>query len=292
MAFLLQQLINGLSRGAVYALIAVGFALIFSVLKFSNFAHGGLISICAFAGYYFSGVLMLNPLFSVILTAAVGAVMGVFLDCIAFRNLRKHKSPHLFYFVSSITAGILFENVLTVLFGTTFYSIPPFFKDATFHVGKVIIVKTDVTIFLICAVSLALLMLIIKKTKLGLSVRMISMDEDTAKLMGVNSDNSIIVTFMMAGALGGMAGIFLGVNFTVDPFIGDLVVKGFVASVIGGLGSLEGACVAALLLGVVEVILTTMFGDVITPAIVFAVTLLFLLVRPQGISGKLIQEKA
>jgi len=290
--FLIQQLINGLSRGAVYALIAVGFALIFSVLKFSNFGHGGLISVSAFAGYFFAGVLKFNPVVSVILSAVVGALLGVLLDFIAFKNLRKHKSPSIYYFVSSITAGILFMNVLTIFFGTTFYSIPPFFSQPTINLGNIIIAKLDATIFIVCSVLLAAVMLVINKTSLGLALRAVSMDADTAKLMGMNSNAVVTFTFLIAGMLAGVSGIFLGANFTVDPFIGNMVAKGFIASVVGGLGSLPGSIAGALMLGVIEVILTTACGDIITPALIFVFMLIFLLIRPQGISGKFIQEKA
>lgn len=290
--YFLQQLINGLSRGAVYALIAVGFALIFSVLKFSNFAHGGLISASAFAGYYFSSVLKLHPIIAVILSAAAGAIFGIVLDFIAFYNLRKRKSANIYYFVSSITAGILFMNILTIFFGTTFYSIPSFFKEQIISVGELVIIKMDAMIFLVSLVLLAAVMFVIKKTKLGLAISSVSLDAETAKLMGMNANAVVTFTFIIAGALAGVAGIFLGANFTVDPFIGSLVVKGFIASVIGGLGSLPGSIAGAFMLGIMEVMLTTFFGDTITPAIVFIVTLAFLLIRPQGISGKFIQEKA
>jgi branched-chain amino acid transport system permease protein len=292
MTLVLQQLFNGLSRGSVYALIAVGFALIFSVLKFSNFAHGGVMSIGAFAGFFFAGVLKLNPVVSVLLTAAVGALVGIVLDTIAFKRLRRRKSPDIFYFVSSITAGMLFMNILTIFFGTTFYSIPAFFTNQSIKLGNVVIIKNDIMIFLVSMLFLVALLLLINKTAFGLALRAISLNIDTAKLMGINIDWVVLVTFMMAGGLGGIAGIFLGLNFTVDPFIGNMMVKGFIASVIGGLGSISGAIWGALLLGVIEVVLTILLGDNITPAIVFIFTLLFLLIRPQGISGKNIQEKA
>ncbi|MEA4893717.1 MAG: branched-chain amino acid ABC transporter permease [Oscillospiraceae bacterium] len=292
MMFYVQQFVNGLSRGAVYALIAVGFALIFSVLKFSNFAHGGLISVAAYAGYYFSSKFNFPPVLAVGCTALVGAVTGVILDTIAFRSLRKRNSSNIYYFVSSITCGILFMNLLTLGFGTTFYTIKPFFKNPIWQIGDLIMLKMDVTIFLISMGLLAALMLLINKTKMGLALRIVSIDRDTASLMGINSNVIITVTFMIAGGLAGISGILLGSNFTIDPFLGNMVVKGFVASVIGGLGSLPGAIMGALLLGIMEVVFTVMVGDILSPAVIFVITLVFLLLRPQGISGKFIAEKA
>lgn len=291
MTFLVQQLINGLSRGAVYALIAVGFALIFSVLKFSNFSHGGLISVSAFAGYYFSSILKLSPFIAVLLSALAGAAMGVLLDFIAFRNLRRRNAPSIFYFVSSITCGILFMNLLTIFFGTTFYSIPPFFSDPVISFSDIIIVKMDLMMFIVSIVLLLVLMFVLNKTRLGLAIRSVALDGETAKLMGINSDIVVLATFIMAGALAGVSGIFLGSSFTIDPFLGNMVVKGFVASVLGGLGSLPGAIAGAFTLGVAEVALTVITDDIITPAIIFVATLIFLIIRPQGIAGKFIAEK-
>lgn len=292
MLFYVQQFVNGLSRGAVYALIAVGFALIFSVLKFSNFAHGGLISVAAYAGYYFSSKFNMPPVLAVGCTALAGGVMGVVLDTIAFRNLRKRNSSNIYYFVSSITCGILFMNILTLMFGTTFYSIKPFFKNGIWRIGDLVMLKMDVTILLITVALLAALMLLINRTKMGLALRIVSIDRDTAMLMGINSNVIITVTFMIAGGLAGISGILLGSNFTIDPFLGNMVVKGFVASVIGGLGSLSGAIVGALLLGIMEVVFTVLVGDILSPAVIFVITLIFLLLRPQGISGQFIAEKA
>lgn len=218
--------------------------------------------------------------------------MGVVLDFIAFRNLRKRNSSNIFYFVSSITCGILFMNILTLMFGTTFYSIKPFFKTPIWKLGDLILLKMDVAILLISVGLLVALMLMINRTKMGLALRTVSIDRDTAMLMGINSNLIITVTFMLAGGLAGISGILLGSSFTIDPFLGNMVVKGFIASVIGGLGSLPGAIMGALLLGIMEVVFTVLVGDILAPAIIFVITLVFLLVRPQGISGQFVSEKA
>ena len=165
--FIVQQLINGISKGSVYALIAVGFALIFSVLKFSNFAHGGMISISAFIGYYFAKTLGLGLVLSVVAAAIGGGIIGIILDTIGFYNLRKRKSPRIFYFVSSITCGILFMNILTILFGTTYYSMPPFFDNPVVKLGELRVVTLDAVILGTCIALLFVLMVIIQKTETG-----------------------------------------------------------------------------------------------------------------------------
>lgn len=290
--FFIQQLINGISKGAVYALIAVGFALIFSVLKFSNFAHGGMISISAFVGYFFAKTLGLGLFLSTLGAAVAGGIIGIILDTLGFYNLRKRKSPRIFYFVSSITFGILFMNILTILFGTTYYSMPNFFENPVIKLGEIRIVTLDAVILGVCAVILVVLMIMIRRTKLGLAIRTVAIDDNTATLMGINSNTIVKITFFVAGMLAGVAGVFLASNYTIDPFLGNMVVKGFIASVIGGLGSLLGAIIGAFLLSIVEVALTIITGDVIAPAIIFVLTLIFLLIRPRGIAGKFIQEKA
>lgn len=290
--FIAQQLINGISKGAIYALIAVGFALIFSILKFSNFAHGGLISISAFAGYFFSSILGMGLVLTIMFAAITGGVTGILLDYIGFYNLRKRKSPRIFYFVSSITCGILFMNILTIFFGTTYYALPTYFEQPIIIIAGIRILKIDIISFFVCISILIILMLIINKSKLGLAIRTVAIDDTTAMLMGINSNFIARVTFFIAGALAGVAGVFLAANYNIDPFLGNLVVKGFIASVIGGLGSLSGAIGGAFLLAIMEVILIIITGDVIAPTILFVATLAFLLIRPRGISGKYVEEKA
>lgn len=290
--FYIQQLVNGVSKGAVYALIAVGFALIFSVLKFSNFAHGGMISVSAFIGYFFAKTLGMGLIPSIVFAAIAGGFIGILLDTIGFYNLRKRKSPRIYYFVSSITCGILLMNILTIFFGTTFYSMPQFFENPVIKLGEIRIITLDAVILVVCVALLIVLMIIIKKTKFGLAIRTVAIDDTTATLMGINSNTVIRGTFFIAGALAGVAGVFLAANYTIDPFLGNIVVKGFIASVIGGLGSLPGAIIGAFLLAIVEVALTVITGDVIAPAIIFVLTLIFLLIRPKGIAGKFIQDKA
>lgn len=291
MEFFIQQLINGISKGAIYALIAVGFALIFSVLKFSNFAHGGMISISAFAGYFFSSRLGMGLALTTVFSALSGGIMGIILDYIGFYNLRRRKSPRIFYFVSSITCGILFMNILTIFFGTTYYSLPTYFENPIFKLGGVVIVKMDIVVFSVCIALLAALMLVLNRTKLGLAIRTVALDDSTARLMGINSNAVVRSTLFMAGALAGVSGVFLASNYTIDPFLGSMVVKGFIASVIGGLGSLQGAIAGAFFLGIMEVVLTITTGDVIAPAILFVITLVCLLLRPQGICGRIIEDK-
>jgi branched-chain amino acid transport system permease protein len=287
-----QQLINGISVGAVYSLIAVGFALIFNVLKFSNFAHGGMIAVTAYVGYHFASTYNTNLIATVLLAALAGGLLGIVIEFVGFRSIRKSQGPLVYYFVSSITLGILMENLITVYRGKNFYAFPKFFDTSTIQWLGYNISVVDLTIFIVSVTMLTLLMLILTKTKLGLAVRAAALDVNTSCLMGVSPNVIIAVTFFVAGALAGVSGVFLGISYTLYPQLGKIVVKGFIASVIGGLGSLSGAVIGAFLLGITEILLIASIGSSLSPVIIFVITLVFLMVRPRGISGILIPEKA
>jgi branched-chain amino acid transport system permease protein len=291
---LIQQLINGLSLGAVYSLIAVGFALVFNILKFSNFSQGGVLSVTAYVGFLIATGLNLGFLPTLAVTAIAGALLALGIERVAFRRLRRNKSPIIYYFVSSITMGILLENLITVFFSSNFYSYPRFFENPTFTIAGFTVAVLDVTMLGISAVSLAILMFVLYRTVLGTAIRSISMDQDTSRLMGINVDLIIAATFVLVGIFGGLGGVFLGLKYTLYPQLGKLIVKGFVASVIGGLGNIFGAVVGAVLLGLIEVLLigVPFIGSGLSPVVIFVLLLVFLIVRPQGIAGILIKEKA
>lgn len=289
-----QQIINGISIGSVYALIAVGFALVFNILKFSNFSHGGVLTVTAYIGFLISTKLNVNIWVTLILTAITGGILAVGIEYIAFRRLRKKKSPIIYYFISSITVGILLENLIVIFFSSNFYSYPRFFKKSIIQFGELNIATTDFMMLIIAIVALVALMFVIYKTKLGIAIRALSTDASTTSLMGVNVTIIIMVIFFVSGVLGGISGVFLGMNYTLYPQLGKLIVKGFIASVIGGLGNIFGALVGAILLGVLEVLLTSIsfIGSGLAPVVIFVLTLIFLILRPQGIAGIIIHERA
>ncbi len=294
----IQQLLNGVSLGSVYALIAVGFALVFNILKFSNFAHGGVMTLTAYIGLaaslFFSRWLIGLPLFGATLVSAAlaGAIVGIVLERMAFRRIRNNNSPVIYYFISSITMGILMENIVTIFASSTFYSYPKFFELTVVDILHVNIALTDLLMLVFSSTALMILLWVLYRTKIGLAIRALSFDVNTANLMGMDSNRVVMATFIAAGILGGVAGVFLGINYTLYPQLGQLIVKGFIASVIGGLGSITGAMIGAVLLGVLEVTLISAVGAGIAPVFVFIIMLTFLLVRPRGIAGVIVQEKA
>lgn len=194
--------------------------------------------------------------------------------------------------MSSITLGTLYEGLVTIKVGSNFYNFPGFFKNSTIKVGSLVISASDAMMCIISLAALVILGYVIQKTRLGRALRAVSFDRDTAQLMGIDSTRIIQLTFVISGLLAGVAGVFLGIKYTLYPTLGSLVVKGFIASVIGGLGSLTGAIIGAVLLGLTETILLSMLGSGYSTIATFAIMLVFLLVRPQGIAGSNIQEKA
>ena len=291
----IQLLINGISLGSLYAIIAVGFALIFSILKFSNLALGGVIGLTAYVAFFFQDSIVPRPhIFVTMLVAAVvGMVIMLLVDLIGFRQVRRKDSPRIYYFLMSITVGIMIESGVTIAFGARNYGFPPIFDVMSFRLGGFVFSTTDMTVMAVSILLLVALVLLINKTKLGRAMRAVAIDTNTSKLMGINSGKIIMISFVMAGALAGVAAVFLAIRFSVFPELGSrMIIKGLMASVVGGLGSMPGAIIGAFALGTLEMFLIFFLGSSIAPVILLAVFLCFLLVRPQGISGKIIQDKA
>ena len=288
----LQIIINGLALGSVYALISTGFSLIFNVLKFSNFSHGALMTFCAFTGYFLAANQGLGLPVTIAVAIATGIAVALIGEFVAFRRITQRQSSPVYFFVSSITLGTLYEGIVTIQVGANYHNFPRFFQNSTFKIGTIVISTSDAIMFVISAFALVILAFLVQKTRMGRALRSVSFDRDTASLMGINVKRVIQFTFILSGALAGLAGVFLGINYTLYPAMGSLVVKGFVASVIGGLGSLPGAIIGALLLGLVETLLVNAVGSGYSPIFVFLIMLVFLLVRPQGIAGSNVQEKA
>ena len=288
---ILQYVINGIALGSVYALIATGFSLIFNVLKFSNFSHGALMTLSAFTGYFIAAESGWGLVPTILVAVATGSVVALVGEFVAFRRILIRNTSPIYFFVSSITLGTLFEGIVVLLVGANFYNYPRFFGKP-FKLAGMVISQSDVVILAISAFALIVLAFVVQKTRLGRALRSTSFDRDTASLMGINVTRTIQFAFIVSGALAGLAGVFLGINYTLYPTLGSLVVKGFIASVIGGLGSLPGAVIGAMLLGIVETLLISTIGSGYAPVFTFLIMLVFLLVRPRGIAGSNIQEKA
>jgi branched-chain amino acid transport system permease protein len=288
----LQQVVNGISLGAVYALIAVGFAMVFNVLKFSNFSHGGVLGAGAYCGYLTAQYLRL-PLIPVLCAGTLaGGLVAVGVEFVAFRSIRKKRGQQVYFFVTSVTMLMLLEQVLVIFFGASFFTYPAMIATTSFSLSGINFSILYLVMMGVSILAFAGLAWVLKYTRIGIAIRAASNDLTTTNLMGVNVDFIVMATFFVSGTLGGLSGVLLGMTYTLYPQIGQLVVKGFIACVLGGLGSITGAAWGAFALAIVEVALIAIMGAGLSPVVIFAIMVAFLLVRPQGFAGISFQEKA
>lgn len=288
----IQQLINGLSLGSVYALIAVGYSLVYSVLLFSNFAHGGFLVIGGYICYF-----MLRSLGSNIWVAALAALIGagisaVVVERLAYRPIRERTPITLYMLIASMGMSIVIENIFVVTIGGRFRALPPVIPtDPVNFFGIATTSAFDILSLVTAVVFLAGLQLFLVKTKWGLAIRAASYNLRTAGLMGVNVNRLISIVFFVAGLLAGVGGIFLSVRYTLYPQLGMITTKAFVAAVIGGLGSLPGAVVGSIILGLAEMLTAGFISSQFRDLVVFGILIVTLIIRPSGLFGKSIGEK-
>jgi branched-chain amino acid transport system permease protein len=283
----LQQLINGVMLGSTYALVAIGYSLIFGVLRLLHFAHGEVFMVGAFIGLGAVTYLHAGPVAAIILAALGCAILGVVIEFIAFRPIRKRNGSLLAPIVSSLGVSLLLQEVATNLFGAEQTRFPPQFEGQQFHVFGLLFSSTQLFILATSFVLMGAVHLFVSRTKYGMAMRAASESTDVSRLLGINVDSVVVITFAVASALGGVAGVMVGFAFSaVSPFMGvSMSVKGVAIMVIGGLGSIYGAMAGGLILGVVEILTVGYLASSYRDAFSFALLILMLLVRPQGLFG-------
>ena len=290
--YYIQLIINGIALGSGYSLIALGFTLIFSVLKFSNFSHGGVMVVSAYFAYIVCKSWNLGFVPMILITVLFGGCLSCLVQFIGFERLRRTKGSSMLFFVSSANLGTLLQNIIILMFASSYYSYPSFFSRSFFQINEnLTIAVTDMIMLGLSAVGILVLMYILYKTRMGISIRALSMDSDTAKLMGINVSFVMALTFFISGMLAAIAGVLCGMKFLLYPQLKDLVMKGMTASILGGLGNISGALYGGLLLGLLEVFMTNFVGSSLQPACTFLFAIIFLIFRPQGIRGKFVKEK-
>lgn len=286
-----QQLINGVSIGFVYALIAIGYSLIYSILSFSNFAHSTFIIAGAYVGFYFLVTASLSLPLALLGAVLGGALVAVIAEKAAYKPIREKGNPTLYFIIASMGMSIFGENIVIATIGAKFRSYPQILPVTSLSVGALSISLLDVFAAVLGSVFLLILLFIINKTKEGMAIRAASYDLETVGLMGVNTGRLICLVFIVAGALAGLAGFFLGTKYTVYPQLGALTTKAYVAAVFGGLGSLSGAVVGSVLLGIMETMISGYLSSSIRDIMVFGLLIVILLVRPSGLMGVRREEK-
>lgn len=289
---LLQQLVNGISVGGVYALIASGYALIYSLIGFSNWAHGEVAMLGAYVALMFVTSLKLPFVVAVIVGILGAGLISALNERFAYRRIREKKSPTMFLMIAAMGLSIVFQNGAMLLFGAKFQKFPPIIPVSSIGIGELSIGVLDLFTLIIAAVALIVLEIVIRKTKFGLGVRAISSNSYTAALLGINVDKMYALVFIIAGALAGAAGILLGLKYNVYPTMGNIGLKAFIASVFGGLGSVSGAILGAVIIGVIETMVSGYLNSGLRDLITFTLLIVILLIKPSGLMGVDVEEKA
>ena len=287
----IQQLINGLALGSVYALLALGYTIVYGIIQLINFAHGEIYMIGAFAGYYASSVLGLPLLPTLLVAMIASALLGILIEKIAYKPLRK--SPRIALLITAIGVSLFLQNIMSKFVGTAPKHFPELInlKPITF-LGLNLDWKT-IFMFAVSALLVLLLQFIVYKTKVGKAMRAASYDIEAASLMGINVNNTISLTFAIGSALAGIAGVLVAISYpSITPYIGIMPgLKAFVAAVLGGIGSIPGALIGGLSIGLLETLSKAYISTTFSDAIVFGILIVILLIKPAGLLGKKTNEK-
>ncbi len=289
----IQQLINGLSVGSVYALMAVGYALIYSLLNFTNFAHSISVTIGAFATFFFLTYAMQDLLAGVIMGIVAAAALAAFIQFVAYRPLLKRNARRVYLMIIGLGISVMGDNLIIIAFSGRFRIYPVNFSSQSLEIFGASVGVVDVVIFVVSMLSLLVVELIIRKTRLGLAIRGASYSLETTSLMGVDTYRLILAIFLIAGALAGVAGALLGAKYTTYPSLGTFYTnKAFICAVFGGLGSLPGAVVGAFVLGVSEAMISAYVSTTLRDLFAYILLIGILLIRPSGLMGKSSEDKA
>ncbi|PJW14268.1 MULTISPECIES: branched-chain amino acid ABC transporter permease [unclassified Geobacillus] len=289
---LIQQLVNGISLGSIYALIALGYTMVYGIVRLINFAHGDVFMIGSFVGFYAVTMLGVGFFPALLLAMAACAVLGVVIERIAYKPLRN--ATRIAVLITAIGVSLLIEYVTIYLRGAQPEAYPStLLSDRNLELFGVVISSQSLFILGTSLVLMVLLQFIVHRTKIGKAMRAVSHDAEAARLMGINVDNTISATFAIGSALAGAAGVIFGIYYTkIDPLMGILPgLKAFVAAVLGGIGIIPGAMVGGLLLGVIESLVSGLGYSLWRDGAAFVILILILIFRPAGLFGKNVREK-
>ena len=290
----ISYLVNGLSLGSVYAIIALGYTMVYGIAKMLNFAHGDIIMVGAYIALLSMTQAGMPPAAAVLAAVVVCTVLGVVIERIAYKPLR-NASSSLAVLITAIGVSYLLQNLALLIFGAnpqTFSSVITW-KGITLAGGSLSISGVTIVTIAVCIVIMIALVAFVQKTKPGQAMRAVSEDKGAAQLMGINVNGTIALTFAIGSALAAIAGVLLCSAYpSLTPYTGAMPgIKAFVAAVFGGIGSIQGAFIGGLLLGIIEILGRAYISSQMADALVFAVLIIVLLVKSTGLLGKQIQEK-
>ena len=289
----ISYLINGISLGSVYAIIALGYTMVYGIAKMLNFAHGDVIMVGAYISFCSTSYLGLSPLLSVVLAVIVCTVLGIVIEGLAYKPLRQ--APALAVLITAIGVSYFLQNAALLIWGSsskTFSSVVGDWSVKLFD-GQLNITGVTIVTVLACVVIMAGLTLFTNKTRVGTAMRAVSEDKGAAQLMGISVNRTISITFAIGSGLAAIAGVLLCSAYPMlMPTTGSMPgIKAFTAAVFGGIGSIPGAMVGGILLGIIEIFAKAYISTQLSDAIVFAVLIIVLLVKPDGLLGKHVSEK-
>ena len=288
---MLQQLVNGLILGSVYALLALGYTMVYGIIKLINFAHGDIYMVGAFMGYFLLNSLKVN-FFVALLLAMVGtAILGVVIEYLAYRPLRH--STRIAALITAIGVSFLLEYGMVFFVGANTRSFPQVIETVRYNFGPISISNIQLMILGVSIFLMVALQFIIQKTKMGKAMRAVSVDSDAAQLMGINVNRTISFTFALGSALAGAGGVLIGLYYnSIEPLMGMTPgIKAFVAAVVGGVGSIPGAAVGAVIIGCLESMMQAIGFSAFKDAAVYVVLIIVLLFLPAGLFGNKQPEK-
>jgi branched-chain amino acid transport system permease protein len=291
----IQQLLNGLSLGAIYALIALGYTMVYGVLRFINFAHSDVFMVGAFIGYYMGKIIPEHTVWGglvVLVVSMIGcAILGMTIERLAYRPLRSGATLNVL--ITAIGVSLLLEYSGQVFFGAAPRTFPSVFPVKNFTIGSLVVSTNQLIVIVVAFVLMVALQFIVYRTKMGTAMRAVSLNPKAAQLVGVNNDVVISFTFGLGSALAAAGGILYALNYpSIDPLMGVMPgLKAFVAAILGGIGNIPGAALGGLILGTVETFVNGSQWSTYKDAIAFAILIIILLFRPAGLLGKFTVEK-
>lgn len=288
----LQQMVNGISLGSIYALIALGYTMVYGIIKLINFAHGDVYMIGAYVGFAATTYANLGFFPALIISMISCAVLGIVIEKVAYKPLRL--SSRIAVLITAIGVSLLLEYVMMFFVGAEVRSYPSVLPNKAYPLfGDVRITFQQICIMLTAIALMILLQFIVHKTKTGKAMRAVSIDPDAAQLMGIKVDRTISFTFAIGSAFAGAAGVLVGIYYnSIDPLMGVMPgLKAFVAAVFGGIGSIPGAMIGGLSIGVMETLVSGYGNSMYRDAAVFAFLIIILIFKPAGLLGKNTREK-
>ena len=289
----ITQLLNGLGLGSIYALIALGYSMVYGIVQLINFAHGDIIMVGGYMVYLIMVLLKLPIWLALVCAVAVCAVAGVVIERVAYHRLLVRNAPRISLLITALGVSIFLQNLFMLLFGSESRAMPPLFGSGTLEAGGFEISFATVLNILVSVVMMLGLQFLVSKTKIGRAMQATSEDAGAAKLMGINTNSVIAITFAVGSTLAAVGALLYCNTYPqISPSMGNLLgLKAFVAAVLGGIGSIPGAMLGGYILGVAENMTKAYISSTLTDAVVFGILILMLLVRPAGIMGKVRKEK-